>query len=195
MVNRKIVLASKSPRRRELLSTFVSDFEIIADNSQEVIEPDITPEEAVKKLALQKAKNVAARADMDAVVIAADTIVFIDGEILGKPADEAEAARMLQKLSGREHHVCTGIAVVDNKSGAVVCDFERTVVYFKPLSDAEIDKYIKTGEPMDKAGAYGIQGIGSVFVEGIRGDYFNVVGFPMCALSKLLKNEFDIELF
>lgn len=195
MQKRKIVLASKSPRRRELLSTFVSDFEIIADNSQEVIEPDITPEEAVKRLALQKAKNVAAKAEADAVVIAADTIVFIDGKILGKPADEEEASRMLHQLSGREHHVCTGIAVIDNQSGAEACNFERTVVYFKPLSEAEIEKYIKTGEPMDKAGAYGIQGIGSVFVEGIRGDYFNVVGFPMCALSKLLKNEFDIELF
>lgn len=193
--SRKIVLASQSPRRRELLSGFISDFEIITDNSEEVVKPELQPEEVVKTLATQKARNVAAKADKEAIVIAADTVVFIDGKILGKPSNEVEAAEMLHNLSGREHHVCTGIAVIDNKLGKEVCDFERTTVSFKPLTDGEIERYIKTGEPMDKAGAYGIQGIGALFVQGIKGDYFNVVGLPLCKLGQLLGREFSYKLF
>lgn len=193
--SRKIVLASQSPRRRELLGRFISDFEVITDNSEEVIEEGIAPEEICQKLAMQKAENVAARASEDAIVIAADTIVFIDGKILGKPVNEEEASEMLHRLSGREHHVCTGIAVIDNKKNRRANDFERTTVYFKPMTDGEIDRYIKTGEPMDKAGAYGIQEIGALFVEGLRGDYFNVVGLPLCKLSQILKREFDYKLF
>ncbi len=193
--NRKIVLASQSPRRRELLSGFISDFEIITDNSEEVVENELQPEEVVKTLALQKARNVAAKADKEAIVIAADTVVFIDGKILGKPTDEAEAAEMLHSLSGREHHVCTGIAVIDNKLNKEFCDFERTAVSFKPMTDGEIDRYIKTGEPMDKAGAYGIQGIGALFVRGVKGDYFNVVGLPLCKLGQILSREFSYKLF
>lgn len=195
MNNRKIVLASQSPRRRELLSGFISDFKIITDNSEEVIPPDIPPEEVVKTLAMQKAENVAAKADSDAIIIAADTIVFADGKILGKPKDETEASEMLHRLSGREHHVCTGIAVIDKRRGKAACDFERTMVYFKHLTDGEIERYIETGEPMDKAGAYGIQEKGALFVEGIRGDYFNVVGLPLCRLGQLLAREFDYKLF
>lgn len=192
---RIVVLASQSPRRRELLAGFISEFEVIADNSEEIVIPDVPPEETVRRLALQKAENVAEKCAPNALVIAADTIVYIDGRILGKPAGEEEAAEMLHMLSGREHHVCTGFAVVDKKIGKTLCDFERTVVRFRHLSEEEIARYIKSGEPMDKAGAYGIQDIGALFVEGIRGDYFNVVGFPLCALSKMLKNEFDFELF
>ncbi len=192
---RKIVLASASPRRRELLGRFISDFEIITDNTEEVIPSDLQPEEVVKHLAMQKAENVAKRADTDAIVIAADTVVFIDGEILGKPSDAQAASQMLHRLSGREHHVCTGIAVIDNRLSKAVCDFERTAVCFKHLSDGEIERYIATGEPMDKAGAYGIQEIGALFVEGIKGDYFNVVGLPLCRLSQLLGREFDYKLF
>ena len=188
---RKIVLASQSPRRRELLAGLISDFEIITDNSEEVAEPDLLPEEVVKKLAMQKASNVSAKADDNAIIIAADTVVFIDGVILGKPADEDEARAMLRKLSGREHHVCTGIAVIDNKTGKSVSDIQRTAVSFKPLSDGEIDRYIATKEPMDKAGAYGIQELGALFVEGIKGDYFNVVGLPVCKLAQILKREFN----
>lgn len=195
MIERKIVLASKSPRRRELLSAFVPDLEIMVDSSDEVVEEGLSPEETVKRLALKKAENVASMADGSAIIIAADTVVFIDGEILGKPATYDEAASMLYKLSGREHFVCTGFSVIDNQTKKTICDFERTVVRFKTLSDSEIEKYVETGEPMDKAGAYGIQGIGSVFVEGIQGDYFNVVGLPLCSLAKMLKNEFEIELF
>lgn len=191
---RRIVLASQSPRRRELLSGLIDGVEVIPDDSDEIIEPDITPEEAVRRLAMQKAENVAARVGGDALVIAADTIVFIDGKILGKPLDEAEASEMLHCLSGREHHVCTGFAVVDNSCGKKECAFERTVVSFRHLTDDEIERYIKSGEPMDKAGAYGIQNIGALFVKSIKGDYFNVVGLPLCALAQLLKNEFGYDI-
>ncbi len=195
MENRKIILASQSPRRRELLGQYVQELEIMPDNSEEVIDEGMAPEEICMKLAMQKAENVAARADKDAIIVAADTIVFIDGMVLGKPADEEEAAQMLHRLSGREHHVCTGIAVIDNKKNRKANDFERTTVHFKPMTDGEIDRYIKTGEPMDKAGAYGIQDFGALFIEGVRGDYFNVVGLPLCKLSQILKREFDYTLF
>ncbi len=194
MSNKKIVLASQSPRRRELLGGLIKDFDIIADKSEEVINPDMTPEEIVKSLALEKAENVAKIAGDDALVIGADTVVCIDGKILGKPKDESEAKEMLGTLSGREHHVCTGFALVDNASGKRVCDFERTVVRFKTLTETEIERYIQSGEPMDKAGAYGIQGVGALFVEGIKGDYFNVVGLPICALFKSLKENFNYEV-
>ncbi len=192
---RKIVLASQSPRRRELLQRLIPEFEIIVDNSDEVVEDGVPPEETVRRLALQKATNVADKASDDALIIAADTMVFINGRVLGKPADEDEARNMLRVLSGREHYVCTGIAIVDNKSGKTVCDFERTVVHFKPLSDEETEKYIQSGEPMDKAGAYGIQDIGALFVDWIKGDYFNVVGLPVCKLAQVLKREFEYEIF
>ena len=129
------------------------------------------------------------------VVIGADTMVFVDGETLGKPKSEEEARQMLRRLSGRSHFVCTGFAVVDNRNGKEACGVERTEVKFRSLSENEIEKYIQSKEPMDKAGAYGIQGKGALFIEGIRGDYFNVVGLPLCALSEMLKKEFDIELF
>ena len=194
-MDRKIILASKSPRRKELLSEFIRDFEIIPDNSDEVVDNSLPPEEAVRRIAAKKAENVAKKIDGSALIIAADTVVFIDGVIMGKPTDEKNAKEMLRSLSGREHHVCTGIAVIDTESGKTASDFERTAVHFKHLSDDEIDRYIKTGEPMDKAGAYGIQNIGALFVEGIKGDYFNVVGLPLCKLSQLLLNEFDFRLF
>lgn len=120
---RKIVLASKSPRRRELLSGFVDDFEIISDDSEEVIEEGITPEETVQRLAMQKARNVSEKTDAEALIIGADTVVFIDGKILGKPANGAEASEMLHMLSGRDHHVCTGLAVIDNKTQKSYCGF------------------------------------------------------------------------
>lgn len=190
---RKIVLASKSPRRRELLGRFIDDFEIIEDTSEEVMEDNAPPEETVKRLAEQKVCNVAKKASTDALVIGADTVVCIDGKILGKPLDEKEAFEMLNMLSGREHFVCTGFAVKD--SNKIFCDVEKTAVKFKTLTAEEIEKYIASGEPLDKAGAYGIQEIGALFVEGVRGDYFNVVGLPLCRLGKVLKEEFDYDLF
>ena len=192
---RKVVLASQSPRRRELLSDLISGFRIIPDNSPETVDKSATPEETVKRLAVQKARNVSACADSDEIVIAADTVVFIDGKILGKPVDAADAAEMLRTLSGRDHQVCTGIAVIDNAIGKSFCCFERTLVHFKHLTDSEIERYIASGEPMDKAGAYGIQGKGALFVEWIKGDYFNVVGLPLCRLAQVLKEEFDFDIY
>lgn len=192
---RKVVLASQSPRRRELLSDLIPEFKIMPDNSAEIMDESAAPEEVVKRLAMQKAKNVSACAESDEIVIAADTVVFIDGKILGKPINAAEAAQMLKTLSGREHHVCTGIAVIDNAIGKSYCCFERTLVHFKHLSDSEIGRYIASGEPMDKAGAYGIQGKGALFVEWIKGDYFNVVGLPLCRLAQVLKEEFDFDIY
>lgn len=189
--DKKIVLASQSPRRKELLARVISDFEIIVDNSEEVVKDGLSPEETVKELALQKAMNVSDKIDYDALVIGADTIVSIDGQIFGKPADQEDAARMLRCLSERENIVCTGYAVVDTKSGKAVCGVERTSVFFRKLSDDEIERYIKTGEPMDKAGAYGMQELGGLFIRGIEGDYFNVVGLPLCALAQMLKRDFN----
>ncbi len=142
------------------------------------------PDEIVLALAEAKAREVAEHSDGENVIIAADTIVWLDGELLGKPHDEAEAARMLRALSGREHEVWTGVCIIKGKEelrGA-----EQTFVKFRELTEEEISSYIATGEPMDKAGAYGAQGYASVFVEGIRGDFFNVMGLPICRLGKML---------
>lgn len=195
MNNKKIILASASPRRKELLENLDLEFDIIPDNSDEVIDEFLAPEEVVRALAIQKASNVGKNADKNALVIGADTVVCIDGQILGKPKDAEDAKKMLYTLSGREHYVCTGIAIYDCETGRIVSDMERTAVKFKPLDDDEIDKYVSSGAPLDKAGAYGIQGHASLFVEGIRGDFFNVVGLPVCKLSMLLKNEFGFNIY
>jgi septum formation protein len=180
-----IILASASPRRSELLRMLgVEDLKIIPSKIEEKISPGLGPVETVKELSIAKAREVAPSALPDDVVIAADTIVVLDGEILGKPRDKAEAAAMLKKLSGRSHRVFTGVAVI--KGGRELVSSEETVVRFRGLSDDEIKTYVETGEPMDKAGAYGAQGKASVFVEGVRGDYFNVVGLPLCRLGKML---------
>jgi len=155
---------------------------------------DLPPEKVVVELALLKATNVAKYFRGNTYVIGADTVVCLDGEILGKPQNIDDAKRMLRLLSGKKHSVYTGYCVAHCKSGAIVSKYEKTDVYFKELSDREIDAYIKTREPMDKAGAYGIQERGSLFVEKIEGDYFNVVGLPLCALAKLFHDEFEINL-
>ena len=138
----------------------------------------------MEELARQKALEVSAEAASDDVVVAADTVVAIDGVVLGKPRDKAHAAEMLSALSGREHTVYTGVAVKRGKT--LLVEHEATHVRFRPLTEREIDLYIQTGEPMDKAGSYGIQGYGALLVEGIRGDYFNVVGLPICRLGRML---------
>ncbi len=178
-----IVLASKSPRRRELLARIVPDFRVIVSEVDENISSDISPEEFVMLLAERKARAVNLN---DSVVIGADTIVVCDGKILGKPRDEVDAEKMLKYLSGRSHYVYTGIAVI-SKDNAIV-DFEKTQVFFDTLSDEDIRNYICSGEPMDKAGSYGIQGAGVLFVREIRGDYNNVVGLPLFKLGKMLKS-------
>ena len=190
---KKIILASASPRRQELIGRLIPDFKVMTDNSPEEVIMGEKPEETVKRLAKQKAENVAGEITDDAVVIAADTMVALDGQVLGKPCDEKEAYNMLKMLSGNTHQVYTGVAVIDTKSGKIINEYETTGVKFRTLLDDEIKAYIKSGEPMDKAGAYGIQELGALFIQGIEGDYFNVVGLPLCRLGRILK-EMGIDL-
>lgn len=181
----KIILASKSPRRIQLLGDIgISDFEVVPSLSEEAPDPALTPEEAVCRISLSKARDVAQRCGENALVIAADTLVYVDGTPVGKPHDEAEAHRMLRRLSGREHTVVTGVALIDGDR--TLCEAERSEVRFRAMTEEEISWYIATGEPMDKAGAYGAQGVGAIFVEGITGDFFNVMGLPVCRLVKML---------
>ena len=179
-----IILASQSPRRRELLERMgLSGFAIIPAQGDESCPPGCTPAELVEELSRRKCAEVAA-AHPDALVIAADTVVEIDGRILGKPHSEEQAAQMLRLLSGRENRVYSGLTV--SRGGEAVTEHEVTPVRFRALSEADIRHYIATGEPMDKAGAYGVQGYGCVLVEGVFGDYYNVMGLPVCRLARLL---------
>ena len=187
----KFVLASASPRRRELLSALGLEFEVRPALGEEHPESGLSGGETAKRLSCAKCLEVAAGAGEDDVVIAADTVVCLDDKILGKPADAADAKRMLRALSGRDHRVFTGVTVC--RGDRVLSDFEETAVHFRPLTEREIAAYLATGEPMDKAGAYGIQGRASLFVRAIEGDYFNVVGLPLCKLGQMLK-ELGVEL-
>lgn len=190
----KFVLASQSPRRRELVQTLGLNFRVLEDKTPETVNFATTPEEIVKELAEQKARNVAPHCTQEEIIIAADTMVSLNNAVLGKPSDTQEAQKMLSALSGNTHEVYTGFCVFALGKGKIYTDFECTQVTFKVLSGEEIARYISTGEPMDKAGAYGIQGIGSLLVERINGDYFNVMGLPLCKLGKALKEEFGISL-
>lgn len=175
----KMILASASPRRAMLLEQLGLAFEVSASDVEEVFGAHLTPAEVVESLSHQKASDIAAkRADAD-LVLGADTIVVHEGRILGKPTGVEEAASMLKGLSGNWHQVFTGYTLIDPKRGRTVSGHTVTEVRFRALSEAEIAAYIATGEPMDKAGAYGIQAIGSLFVAEIRGDYSNVVGLPI----------------
>lgn len=171
-----IILASASPRRREILTTLGIPHRVVVSDADETLPAGISPAEAVETLAARKAAAVAPLCAADDIILAADTVVTIDGDILGKPADEADAARMLRRLSGRAHAVYTGVAV--RRGERILVAHESTQVHFAPITDADIAAYIATGEPMDKAGAYAIQGRAARFIEGIEGDYFNVVGLP-----------------
>lgn len=174
-----IILASQSPRRRELLKRITENFEIKVSDVDESLPDGITPEEAVNYLSYIKAEPF--RSDGD-IVIGADTVVAIDNTILGKPADESDARRMLKMLSGRTHSVFTGVTVLNGEDRDTFS--VETRVTFHELSQDDIDRYISTGEPMDKAGAYGIQGCGALLVKCINGDYFNVVGLPISELNR-----------
>lgn len=185
---KKFILASGSPRRRELLENVNLTFEVVVSDVKEVIDPNSEPYEIVQALAKQKASDVAQRVGGDVVVLGADTIVTIDNRILGKPMDDEDAKRMLRSLSGRQHIVYTGVALV---SGLKTTTFyEKTMVQFWDLTDEEIEDYVKSGEPLDKAGAYGIQKLGSSLVKQITGDYFNVVGLPISRTIRELKKNF-----
>ncbi len=182
----KLVLASKSPRRSEILKNAGIDFTVRVADADETIPDGTMPQDAVVFLAARKALAVDRTADE--VVLGADTIVVLDGKILGKPKDRADAYNMIKGLSGRVHSVFTGVCAVGN--GMSVSFAEETKVEFYPLSEEEINDYIDTDEPYDKAGAYGIQGIASKFIRGIEGDYFNVVGLPVSNVyKKIIKNQ------
>ena len=180
-----IILASGSPRRRELLGLIFDNFEIIPSSADETLAPCTPPDAAVKELALRKAEDIADIHPCD-LVIGADTVVYCDGHILGKPADEEDAKRMLRTLSGKTHSVFTGVCLI--KDGKKHIFAEETKVTFYSLSHKEIGDYIQSGEPFDKAGAYGIQGKGALLIKKIEGDFFNVVGLPAARLAKELVN-------
>jgi septum formation protein len=182
----KIVLASTSPRRADLLKQIGVEFELASGNVQERPHPDEAPADYITRLA--RAKVIAVARERGAgLIIGADTVVVLDGQLLGKPQDEAEAERMLRSLSGRWHAVMTGVALFDVATGQEVADFDKTLVRFARLSNQEIEWYVKTGEPMDKAGAYGIQGLGGLFVDEIAGNYYNVVGLPLPLVYRLAR--------
>ena len=190
---KKIILASSSPRRKELLEKIGLKFEVEPGDYEEIVDTDLEPHEMVRKLSREKAEAVA-RKHNSGVVIAADTVVLIDGKILGKPKSPAEAKKMLRALSGKSHAVITGFTIIDTAERRILSKAVETKVYIGELNPAEIDAYVKSGEPLDKAGGYGIQGLGSVIVEKIEGDYFNVVGLPLSSLAESLK-EFGINVW
>jgi len=178
----KLILASQSPRRRELLGLFGLAFTVSSADIDETMDPAKPPSEEVARVSVRKAEATA-RGPED-VVVAADTIVVCGGQILGKPLDAADAKRMLRLLSGKDHQVMTGVCVLRGQQREVFT--EVTDIHFRALSDREIDRYIRTGEPMDKAGAYGIQGGAALFAQRMVGDYYNVMGLPVCRLWETL---------
>lgn len=185
-----MILASQSPRRRELLALISPEFEVIPAQGEEKLPAGIAPDEAVLLLSQQKAAEVSARkfpsGDVTDTIIAADTVVAIDGDILGKPHSRENAVKMLRRLSGRKHSVFTGVTVIT--PDRTISFVEETAVEFFPLTESEIEAYVSTGDPMDKAGAYGIQGRGALLVKRIEGDYYNVMGLPVGELYRRLRS-------
>lgn len=187
---RHIILASTSPRRRELVSSLNIPFEVIPSQADEHYEAAWKPEEIVTELAKRKAEAVYHTLEHErrtGIIVGSDTIVVRDGYILGKPADKLEAADMLRSLQGRSHEVYSGVACIDSVTGKSLVDYRRTIVTMKPCSEREVLAYAASGEGLDKAGAYGIQGLGATIVAGIEGCYFNVVGLPLALLSEMLE--------
>lgn len=190
----KVILASKSPRRVEILEKIVKEFEVVQSNFDENtidFKGDIA--KYVKDLSRNKAIEVSKRLNEPSIVIAADTVVFQDGKVLEKPKNEEDAFSMLSSLSGNTHKVYSGICLINTYDDTVVTDCDCTEVRFSELNPRQIRNYINSGEPMDKAGAYGIQGLGGAFVEGIKGCYYNVMGLPLNKLYKALK-DYDITI-
>jgi septum formation protein len=183
MTEPRVILASASPRRRELLSLVGIRHDVLPANIDESYQQGETPRQHAERLAREKASAI--RVD-DAVIVGSDTIVVVDGDVLGKPADHAHAESMLRRLSGRSHTVMTGIAVRHGER--LVSDLVEVDVSFRLLSDDDIARYIDTGEPMDKAGAYGIQGYGATIVDRVDGDYFAVMGLPLNRLVRLIES-------
>jgi septum formation protein len=184
----KIILASSSPRRKELIQRLGLPVEVVQNAVDETVDENLPPHVVVQTLA--KRKMIAAwekiGAKKDCIIISGDTIVVHNGDILGKPCDAGEAFRMLKRLQGETHTVYSGVASMHAETGKKIIDYRAVKVTMKPLSDRQIQRYIATGEPMDKAGAYGIQGLGATLIEKIEGDYFAVVGLPLALLSDML---------
>ena len=190
----KIILASKSARRIEILTHLGLNPTIMVSDADETVTEALTPEKLTEELSLRKANAVLDKTGNDSLVIASDTVVSsMTGEIFGKPKDKADAYRMLRSLSGTTHRVVSGVAL--SLGGKTVVAHDITYVKFKELTDREIECYISTAEPYDKAGGYGIQDRASVFVEKIDGDYYNVVGLPVYKMFELMKKEFDLDFF
>lgn len=188
-----IVLASGSPRRRELLERIgVTDFSVLVPEAEESFPEGLTPPEVVAYISREKAEAAARLCGRSDIVITADTMVFLDDKRLGKPRDERHALEMLTALQGRKHTVCTGVTVL--QGARRLTESESTDVFFRSATEAELRRYIATGEPMDKAGAYGVQGRGALLVERLEGDFFNVMGLPVLRLARILE-KFGVFLF
>ncbi|MBO7740048.1 MAG: septum formation protein Maf [Clostridia bacterium] len=188
-----MILASQSPRRREMFDRLGLDYKAMTSDADETITESLSPAEYVKTLALRKAKALSSAVSKDDYVIAADTVVALDGEIYGKPIDYADAFRMIASFSGKTHEVYTAFAIV--RGERVYAEAVATAVTFRTLSDHEIDYYIQKEAPYDKAGAYGIQELAGIFVEKVEGNFDNVVGLPLCQLEVAMKQEFGVSLF
>lgn len=185
-----IILASSSPRRQELLRELGLSFDIRASGADETVEPGMAPAAIVESLAVRKAAHVRdelrEEGRREGLVIGSDTIVVLDGQVLGKPEDAADACRMLTMLQGRTHQVYTGVAVLDLASERRMAEHSVSRVTFRTMSDEEIRAYVKTGEPLDKAGSYGVQSVGAVFIEKIEGDFYSIMGLPLNLLYQML---------
>ena len=187
-----VILASQSPRRQELLRNIgITEYDIRVPEADETYPEGLTAQETVAYISRMKAEAAAKLCTADEIVITADTMVFLDDKRLGKPADEEDALRMLTALQGRHHTVCTGVTV--RRGEESITEGETTEVYFRPATEAELRGYIATGEPMDKAGSYGVQGKGALLVEKLCGDFFNVMGLPVLLLSRMLA-QFGVKL-
>lgn len=190
---KKIILASASPRRKELLEKIGLKFEVVPGDCEEITDTDLETHEMVQRLSRKKAEVIAQKY-RNAIVIAADTVVLLGDRILGKPHSQAQAGKMLRSLSGKSHTVITAFTIIDTDRKRVLSKSVETKVYIRKLNPKEIDAYVKSGEPLDKAGAYAIQGLGSAIVERIEGDYSNVVGLPLSTLTESLK-EFGVDIW
>lgn len=190
----KLYLASKSPRRREILETMGIDFELVSGECDEIVNDWERPDQVVMSIALQKGLSAAKKFESGELIISADTIVVSEGQILGKPKDESDAINMLRKLSGKTHQVMTAFGIIKAGQHMKIVEYVTTEVTFKAYDDQFIEWYINSGEPFDKAGAYGIQGKGALMVDSISGDYLNVVGFPISKILDVLKEHFNFKL-
>lgn len=190
-----LILASSSPRRQELIQLLGLPVVLMPSDADESAADGWTPAEMVERLSLRKAEAVRERAaERGGIIVGSDTIVVLDGQVLGKPKDDEEAVRMLSMLQGREHQVYSGVALVDAVSGRSKAAHRMTKVRIKALTEEQIRWYTATGEPRDKAGAYAIQGYGALLVDGIEGDFYNVVGLPVSLLADLLETEFGVRV-